>query len=207
MTNTEHDMTPTKLTLAVVALMLGTTTILAPTFSTAQETAPAGETTAPADAPMDPVAGDPGKGPGRGMFDFAAMDANKDGKVTQAEITAFRTAEIAGLDADKNGLISEAEFTAQISKRMQDQAGVLAKARIAAQDVDGDGQLSIEELAARPVPAGLLAKIDTDGDAAISQAEFDAAKEKMRARMDDGGGDGHGGGKRHHRGGDAPDGN
>jgi hypothetical protein len=201
-------MTPTKLTLAALAVMLGTTAMLAPTFSTAQETAPAAETTATADAPMDPVAGDPGKmGPGRGMFDFAAMDADKDGKVTQAEITVFRTAEIAGLDADKNGLISEAEFTAQISKRMQDQAGALAKARIAAQDVDGDGQMSVEELAARPVPAGLMAKIDTDGDAAISQAEFDAAKEKMRARMDDRGGDGHGWGKRHHRGGDAPGGN
>jgi EF hand len=199
-------MTTTKQILAALAVILGTTAIVAPAMVTAQDATVAPET-APAETPAPGPMADMGKGRGGMAFDFTAMDADKDGKVTEAEIAAYRAAQIAGLDADGNGLISAAEMTAQIEKQMSERAADMAAKRIAAQDVDGDGSLSVEELASRPVPADMFDRVDTDGDGAITRAEADAAEAKMRDRfadMRDGGGKGWG--KRHgrHGGGDDP---
>jgi EF hand len=199
-------MTSTKQILAALAVIMGTTAIVAPVMVTAQDATVTPEA-APVETPEAGPMADMGPRGGRGMgFDFTAMDADKDGKVTEAEIAAFRAAQIAGLDADGNGLISAAEMTAQIEKQMSQRAADMAAARIAAQDVDGDGSLSVEELASRPVQAGLFDRIDADGDGAITQAEAEAAQAQMRERSADmRDGDGKGWGKRHgrHGGGDA----
>ena len=39
-------------------------------------------------------------------FDFAAIDANKDGKVTPEELTAWRKAQAAGIDTNADGKLS-----------------------------------------------------------------------------------------------------
>jgi hypothetical protein len=54
-----------------------------------------------------------GPGPGAGSAGFAAMDADHDGKVTEAEALAASKARFATLDADKNGMLSEAEQPAR----------------------------------------------------------------------------------------------
>ena len=156
-----------------------------------------------------PGFGGPGFG-GRGMMiDFAQMDADKDGKVTLAEITAFRANMVADADTDKDGLLSVDELAAHDVKMVQANAADRAAARVAAQDLNADGKLSVEEMLAPPMPANLFGHLDTDGDGAISQTEFDAAKAMMQE-----GGRGFGyrdGGDRHHGRGDhadatAPDG-
>ena len=187
-------MTTTKQILAALAVIMGTTAIVAPAMVTAQDATVAPETV-PAETPAPGPMADMGKGRGGMAFDFTAMDTDKDGKVTEAEIAAYRAAQIAGLDADGNGLISATEMTAQIERQMSARAADMAAQRIAAQDVDGDGSLSVEALVSRPVPADMFDRGDTDGDGAIPQAEADAAQAKMRDRfadMRDGGGKGWG---------------
>ncbi|AWB47943.1 hypothetical protein HYN69_04910 [Gemmobacter aquarius] len=139
-----------------------------------------------------------GMGP-MAMFDFAAVDADKDGKVTEAELQAFRAAEVAGIDADKDGKITAAELKAMHMVRLEARATEMADRMIARLDADGDGTLTAAELAARPAPAGMFGRIDADGDGAVTEAEIAAAREKMMAMR---GGDGEGGrrGGGHHRG-------
>jgi hypothetical protein len=52
-------------------------------------------------------------GAGTGGGGWAAMDADHDGKITEAEALAASKARFAALDADKNGVLSEAEQPAR----------------------------------------------------------------------------------------------
>lgn len=120
-------------------------------------------------------------------FDFAAMDADKDGKLTQAEMDAFRSAQIAAMDTDKDGTISAAELgahqMARMTQDMQARAENRAKRMMDDLDSDGNGTLSVAEMqAGAPNGARMFGRIDTDEDGAISAAEADAAREKMAQR-------------------------
>lgn len=170
----------------VVLLGIGAVTAVPAVLSAQETTAPA-ETAAP--EAVTPVR--MGNGPMRGMFDFAEVDADKDGKITPEEMQAFRAAEIAGLDADGDGLITEAELAAHITAQMSERAAEMAKQRIAAHDTDGDGALSAAEMSQPPMPVGMFGRLDADGDGAVSQEEVDSARDRMADRMN-GRGD-HGG--------------
>jgi hypothetical protein len=52
---------------------------------------------------------DAGKGAGGGSGGWTAMDADHDGKITEAEALAASKARFASLDADKDGVLSQAE--------------------------------------------------------------------------------------------------
>jgi hypothetical protein len=92
------------------------------------------------------------------------------------------------LDADGNGLISRDELIAAHVRMATERAARMADRRLAAQDANGDGQLSAAELAAPPMPPKrLFERADTDGDGAISEAEFEAAMERMGDRIGKGG--------------------
>lgn len=139
-------------------------------------------------------------GPGMGMgprFDFAAVDADKDGKVTEAELTAWRAAEAGKIDANKDGKLSAEELAAARLAEMTARATEMATRMVADLDTDGDGLLTAAEMAARPGPARMFDHADADGDGAVTQAELDA----MRAEGPRGDGErrghhggGHGGG-------------
>lgn len=136
-------------------------------------------------------------GPGP-RFDFAAVDADKDGKVTEAELTAWRAAEAGKIDANKDGKLSAEELATARVAEMTTRATEMATQMVANLDTDGDGLLTAAELAARPGPAMLFDRADADGDGAVTQAELDA----LRAEGPGGegrGGEGHGRG--HHGGG------
>lgn len=130
-------------------------------------------------------------------FDFAAVDADKDGKVTQAELQAFRAARVATVDADKDGKLSEDEVKAMVLARMTARAEDMASAMIERMDSDGDGFLTAAELAAPPAPTRLFDRIDADGDGAITEDEIAAAREAM-AEMRGGRGEGPRGGHHGH---------
>lgn len=149
------------------------------------------------------MGGEMGMGGGMGpmpAFDFATLDADKDGKVTQAEVDAFHAARVAEVDANKDGLLSGDELAAMHLKMMTERANTMAADMVTKLDTDGDKLLSAAEMAARPGPEKMFDMVDTDGDGAITQAEADAAKEKMAERGGRGGkghhgkGHGHGGG-------------
>ena len=133
-------------------------------------------------------------GPG---FDFDAVDADKDGKITLAEMEAFRAARFAGADANADGNLSAEELVAmheaeRAARQLQRSTDMIAKF-----DTNADGVLSAEEL---PQPGNfeqLFDRIDTDKDGAISKAEADAALEMMGGHRGKGKGMGQGWGWGH----------
>ncbi|MFZ3581510.1 EF-hand domain-containing protein [Loktanella sp. DJP18] len=123
-------------------------------------------TTPPAAAPTD----DPMRP------DFATLDVDGDGAVTQEEMQAQALSRFATADTDGDGGLSAEEMIAQ-----QDQRRAARMARmIAARDTNGDGLLQAEEM----VPDGdrmarMFDHMDSDADGSISAAEFDAMTEHI----------------------------
>lgn len=133
----------------------------------------------------------------RGLFatDFAALDVNGDGQITEDDLTAGAVAQLAEADTDGNGKLDANEIAAQILARFEDRtdrmrgdpaarAEAMAKRLIAARDADGDGALVPEELAPAKGYARMIDRFDTDDDNAISAAEYDEAKAEMTTRWE-----------------------
>ncbi|WP_169311056.1 EF-hand domain-containing protein [Cereibacter changlensis] len=119
------------------------------------------------------------------MFDFQALDADKDGRVTQAEVDAERQSRLDLLDGNDDGQVGAAELSAMFMQGMQARADARAARMVEQFDGNGDGQISAAEFAAGPRPMTLFQRMDTDKDGAISQAEADAAKQRMQGRKGD----------------------
>jgi len=145
----------------------------------------------------------------RGIFatDFAALDANGDGQITEDDLAALATARLTEADTDGNGKLEASEIAAQILARFEDRtdrmrgdpgtrAEAMAKRLVAARDTDGDGALVPEELAPAKGYARMIDRFDTDDDNAISAAEYDEAKAEITARADKRGMGGRGDGPR-----------
>lgn len=108
---------------------------------------------------------------------FFRMDANDDGKIDEADREARKRKMFDEIDANRDGKVTEAEMTAHREARMAERAERRGEKR-------GDR----------------FARIDTDGDNALSFEEFGSAGEKMRGEGRRGGKHhegrrGHGGGK------------
>ncbi|WP_022702677.1 EF-hand domain-containing protein [Pseudorhodobacter ferrugineus] len=149
--------------------------------------------------------GDRGGDRGGPMFNFVETDANADGNVTKEEITAYHAAKIAAMDTDKDGNLSAAELIAgQVARdaaRQAERGAKMVQRMMERQDANKDGVLSVEEMTP---PAGrgdkMFDRIDADGDGAISKAEADTMGDKMGKRGKGRDGEHRGKGK-HDRGG------
>ncbi|HUL05138.1 MAG TPA: EF-hand domain-containing protein [Candidatus Acidoferrum sp.] len=133
-----------------------------------------------ADGNANPMGPDGGHGHwGRWMFQ--EMDANRDGKVTQAEIDAFEAARAAEVDTNHDGKITADELQAFHEKeKAKREAAMLAR-----MDTNGDGTVSVQEYEA--AQTWRLARMDRNGDGTIDEQD-------MHMRGGDGGGMHH----RHH---------
>ena len=106
---------------------------------------------------------------------FAKMDANKDGKLDASDRAARRTEMQAKmfdrLDANKDGSISKAEWDQHSADRAAKRSDRGEK-RVDA----GDGKRGMRGHHGKRGGHGMMmARADTDGDKAVSQAEFQAA--------------------------------
>jgi hypothetical protein len=143
---------------------------------------------------------------------FARMDVNSDGVIDAADRELRKAQKFAETDANNDGEISLAEMQAareaRSEQRQTRRAGRLAE-RFAKLDTDGSGGVSEAEMEAgkdqmrekrgkrgkRGDRAGggkrgggkamrMLRQADTNGDKAISRAEFDTAMAQRFAKMD-----------------------
>ncbi|MES2667368.1 MAG: hypothetical protein V4712_14815 [Pseudomonadota bacterium] len=141
-------------------------------------TAAALTTTAMAERGPGPDGGGEGHGP-FSMQNFDTIDADKDGKITQAELDSFRKAEIASADTNADGFMTAEELAGMNLKRMTERATDMATKMVETLDSDADGKLSAAEMTARPMPARPFDRIDADDDGAITKAEAQAAADRM----------------------------
>lgn len=128
--------------------------------------------------------GDGMGGQGRGaMLDqmFDTLDADKDGKVTYAEMEAHRKAEFEAADTNKDGALSAEELSAHQQARMQERMAERAQMMLDNMDNDGNGSLSLDEMEEGP---GMrhFARLDTDNDGAISKEEAADAMQHRKKR-------------------------
>jgi Ca2+-binding EF-hand superfamily protein len=147
-----------------LALLAATPLVVAGSLAFAQP--------APAPAPDGPPApvllGDHGGRHGghggrdlfRGLFD--EIDADADGSVTEAEVAAFRTAQLQAADANGDGNVSLDEFATVYFARIRPQMVDAFQAF----DDDGDGAIAAAELEARF--DGLVSRLDRNDDGVLS---------------------------------------
>lgn len=112
---------------------------------------------------------------------FARMDANRDGKLDRADRSAQHAERqanmFASLDADDNGSISKAEWDKHSADRLAKRAERSEK-RAAAGEGKRDGMHGGhhgKRGGQHGMGGRMMGKADTDGDKAVSQAEFQTA--------------------------------
>jgi len=152
-----------------------------------------------------------GKGAGR----MSQLDANKDGKVSLAELIASKQSWLREMDGNKDGVVTRAEIETSLQARRTDHINKLfaeqdtnkdgsisrEESRMPARwfariDANSDGKLTREELTQRPGHADAahgdrggrrVSEMDVNGDGKIDAAETKAAAERMLKRLDQNG--------------------
>lgn len=111
---------------------------------------------------------------------FAKMDANADGVLNDADKAAMVAKRFAAMDADKNGALTEAEFVAAHQARADKREDRREK-RMGRGNAEGKmGRHGGRHGGGMK----MIARADTNGDKAVSQAEFRAAAEARFAKAD-----------------------
>ena len=105
-------------------------------------------------------------GPRFGLRLMERFDADKDGKLTQAELDKGRADQHAKFDADKDGKLNLAEYQAVWLDAMRERM-VDAFQR---HDDDGDAQVTVAEFGSRF--AGLVGRLDSNQDGAFSRDDI-----------------------------------
>lgn len=113
---------------------------------------------------------------------FEMLDADKDGKLTQAELDAHKTQEFAKADTNGDGMLSSEEMLARAKAQMGERMAKRISGMIARVDTDKDGMLSASEMQAMPRGKGMFDRMDADNDGTITAEEYTAHKPRRGMR-------------------------
>jgi Ca2+-binding EF-hand superfamily protein len=126
--------------------------------------------------------GGPGRDRGAMLAEmFDSMDADKDGKLTYAEMEAHRKAEFDAADTNKDGALSADELSARALARFQEKLADRTQAMLDNMDNDSSGSLSQDEMGEGPGMRN-FARIDADNDGAITKEEIQAGMKHGKKR-------------------------
>ncbi len=106
---------------------------------------------------------------------FQELDADGDGQVTQAEITAHRTQKYTAADTDGDGKLSVEEMQAAAQAKANERVTKMFDKH----DANADGFLSEDELPKPRRASKMFERIDADGNGSISEQEYADAKDRM----------------------------
>ena len=112
--------------------------------------------------------------------EFAAMDTNKDGKVSAEEHATASKKMFDMMDANRDGKVTAAEMTAahrRVTDKKAKKSDMSAADKIKVIDTDGDGILTAEEHAAGS--RAMFEKMDTDKDGFLTKDEIAAGHAQM----------------------------
>ncbi len=107
---------------------------------------------------------------------FETLDADGDGKLTQAEMDAQKAAEFTKTDTNGDEMLSAEEMLARANIKAGDRMANRIKFMIERIDANKDGMLSMSEMQDMPRGKDMFKRLDTDGDGAISAEEYAARK-------------------------------
>ncbi len=103
-------------------------------------------------------------------------DANKDGKISQAEIDQNRTQRLGEFDADKSAALSLEEFS-QLWLKAHHRRMVREFQEF---DVDGNAQVTLEEY--QEPMASMVERMDFNGDGAMSKDDRVSPHHRMKGK-------------------------
>ncbi len=118
-----------------------------------------------------------------GMPMFDAIDADKNGALTEAEVDTYRAAQMTRADANADGKLDAAELVAMQEQARAEMMTERATRMITRFDTDADGLLSAAELAAGPRMQTIFERMDANSDGSVTAAEAEAGRDQMAGRM------------------------
>lgn len=126
--------------------------------------------------------GGPGEARGAMLVEmFDTIDADKDGKLSYAELEAHRKAEFTAADTNGDGALSADELSARALARFQAKLAERTQAMLDTMDNDGSGSLSEDEMGAGPGMRN-FARIDADNDGFVTKDEVQAGMQHRKKR-------------------------
>ena len=126
--------------------------------------------------------GGPGEGRGPMLTEmFDKIDADKDGKLSYAELEANRKAEFTAADTNGDGALSAEELSARQLARFQEKLAERTQGMLDNMDNDGSGSLSDAEMPEGPGMRN-FAKIDADNDGFVTKDEIQAGMKHHKKR-------------------------